>query len=129
MARTTAIARGSQRCGRTVRTMMGMRRRADLTRIIRATMTSVARIATVMTNAIRHVMSRTISLARERFPQRPPAPAPFRGDEYRVRDWSDRGLPPPPEGHHWSYIDGNYVLIAAATGIITSILVSGALGH
>lgn len=41
--------------------MMGMRRRADLTRIIRATMTSVARIATVMTNAIRHVMSRTIS--------------------------------------------------------------------
>ena len=29
-----------------------------------------------------------------------PAPAPFRGDEYRVRDWSDRGLPPPPEGHH-----------------------------
>lgn len=58
-----------------------------------------------------------------------PAPAPFRGDEYRVRDWSDRGLPPPPEGHHWSYIDGNYVLIAAATGIITSILVSGALGH
>lgn len=23
-----------------------------------------------------------------------PAPAPFRGDEYRVRDWSDRGLPP-----------------------------------
>lgn len=58
-----------------------------------------------------------------------PAPAPFRGDEYRVRDWSDRGLPPPPEGHHWSYIDGNCVLIAAATGIITSILVSGALGH
>ena len=41
----------------------------------------------------------------------------------------NRSLPPPPEGHHWSYIDGNYVLIAAATGIITSILVSGALGH
>ncbi len=35
----------------------------------------------------------------------------------------------PPEGHRWSYIDGNYVLIAAAYGIITSILVSGALGH
>ncbi len=130
MARTTAIARGSQRCGRTVRTMMGMRRRADLTRIIRATMTSVARIATVMTNAIRHVMSRTISPWRGNdFRKGHPAPAPFRGDEYRVRDWSDRGLPPPPEGHHWSHIDGNYVLIAAATGIITSILVSGALGH
>ena len=58
-----------------------------------------------------------------------PAPAPFRGDEYRVRDRSDPHLPPPPEGHHWSYIDGNYVLIAAATGIITTNLVSGALGH
>lgn len=42
-------------------TMTGMHRRADLTRIIRATMTSVARIATAMTNAIWHVMSRTIS--------------------------------------------------------------------
>lgn len=38
-----------------------LHRRADLTRIIRATMTSVARIATAMTNAIWHVMSRTIS--------------------------------------------------------------------
>ena len=45
----------------TVWTMTGMHRRADLTRIIRATMTSVARIATAMTNAIWHVMSRTIS--------------------------------------------------------------------
>lgn len=33
----------------------------DLTRIIRATMTSMARIAKAMTNAIWHVMSRTIS--------------------------------------------------------------------
>ncbi len=55
------IVRGNPRCGRTVRTMTGMHRRADLTRIIRATMTSVARIATAMTNAIWHVMSRTIS--------------------------------------------------------------------
>ena len=107
-----------------------MHRRADLTRIIRATMTSVARIATAMTNAIWHVMSRNHFAWRGNdFRKGHPAPAPFRGDEYRVRDWSDRGLPPPPEGHHWSYIDGNYVLIAAATGIITSILVSGALGH
>lgn len=130
MARTTAIVRGNPRCGRTVRTMTGMHRRADLTRIIRATMTSVARIATAMTNAIWHVMSRNHFAWRGNdFRKGHPAPAPFRGDEYRVRDWSDRGLPPPPEGHHWSYIDGNYVLIAAATGIITSILVSGALGH
>ena len=58
-----------------------------------------------------------------------PAPEHYRGDHYRVNDWNGRGLPRPPEGQHWSYINGNYVLIAAATGIITSILVSGALGH
>ena len=103
-----------------------MHRRADLTRIIRATMTSVVRIAKAMTNA-RHEQDHFAWRGND-FRKGHPAPAPFRGDEYRVRDWSDRGLPPPPEGHHWSYIDGNYVLIAAATGIITSILVSGALG-
>lgn len=55
------------------------------------------------------------------------APERFRGDDYRLSDWRDRGLPAPPHGQHWAYIDGNYVLIAAATGIITSILLSGAM--
>ncbi|MEF3111243.1 RcnB family protein [Raoultella sp. WB_B2P2-3] len=58
-----------------------------------------------------------------------PAPERFRGNAYRINDWNDRGLPAPPQGQHWSYIDGNYVLIAAATGIITSILVNGLLNH
>ncbi|HHG8773766.1 TPA: RcnB family protein [Raoultella planticola] len=58
-----------------------------------------------------------------------PAPAHFRGNDYRISDWNDRGLPRPPQGQHWSYINGNYVLIAAATGIITSILVNGALSR
>ena len=58
-----------------------------------------------------------------------PAPERYRGNEYRVSNWNDRGLPPPPQGQHWSYINGNYVLIAAATGIITSILVNGVLSH
>lgn len=58
-----------------------------------------------------------------------PAPERFRGNDYRINDWNDRGLPAPPHGQHWSYIDGNYVLIAAATGIITSILINGALSH
>ena len=58
-----------------------------------------------------------------------PAPERFRGNDYRVNDWNDRGLPAPPRGQHWSYIDGNYVLIAPATGIITSILINGALNH
>jgi|SRR5476649_1356195 len=51
-----------------------------------------------------------------------PAPRRFRGDEYRVNDWRERGLREPPRGEHWAYVDGNYVLIAVATGIITSII-------
>lgn len=58
-----------------------------------------------------------------------PAPERYRGNDYRINDWNGRGLPAPPRGQHWSYIDGNYVLIAAATGIITSILINGALSH
>lgn len=55
-----------------------------------------------------------------------PAPPEFRGPHYRVDDWRDRGLYEPPRGEHWAYIDGNYVLVAAATGIITAILLNGA---
>ncbi|OON38736.1 hypothetical protein BTJ39_16735 [Izhakiella australiensis] len=55
-----------------------------------------------------------------------PVPPDYR-DGYRVDDWHARGLRQPPQGEHWAYIDGNYVLIAAATGIITSIILSSAL--
>lgn len=55
-----------------------------------------------------------------------PLPPHFRGNDYRVNDWRDRGLGVPPRGEHWAYIDGNYVLIAAATGVITSILLNNA---
>ena len=58
-----------------------------------------------------------------------PAPERFRGDDYRVDDWHDRGLDEPPRGEHWAYVDGNYVLIAAATGVITSIILGNVLGH
>lgn len=61
------------------------------------------------------------------FRQGQPAPRAFRSHDYRVNDWHARGLPSPPDGQHWSYIDGRYVLIAATTGIITSILLNGAL--
>lgn len=55
-----------------------------------------------------------------------PVPPHFRDDDYRVSDWHARGLREPPRGEHWAYIDGNYVLIAAATGVITSILLNNA---
>ncbi|WP_380184314.1 RcnB family protein [Kalamiella sp. sgz302252] len=55
-----------------------------------------------------------------------PLPPRFRGHDYRVDDWRDRGLHEPPRGERWAYIDGNYVLIAAATGVITSILLNNA---
>ncbi|MFP1926105.1 RcnB family protein [Lonsdalea quercina] len=58
-----------------------------------------------------------------------PAPTRYRGNDYRVNDWRARGLRQPPSGQHWAYIDGNYVLIAAATGVITSIILNSALQH
>ncbi|WP_192456370.1 RcnB family protein [Musicola keenii] len=56
-----------------------------------------------------------------------PVPRDFRWDRYRVDDWRGRGLYAPPSGYRWAYIDGNYVLIAVATGIITSIIINSAL--
>ncbi len=55
-----------------------------------------------------------------------PMPPHFRDDRYWVSDWRGYGLPSPPPGHRWSYIDGNYVLIAVATGVITSIILNNA---
>ena len=57
------------------------------------------------------------------------APQEFRGDRYRVNDWRERGLHEPPHGEYWSNINGNYVLIAAATGVITSIILNSAVNH
>ncbi|WP_413726916.1 RcnB family protein [Sodalis sp. RH16] len=58
-----------------------------------------------------------------------PLPPPYRGDYYRVHDWRHRGLQSPPRGHYWAYIDGRYVMVAAATGVITAIIMGNALGY
>lgn len=55
-----------------------------------------------------------------------PAPREYCGEDYRIDDWRERGLREPPPGQHWADIDGNYVLIAAATGIITSLILNNA---
>jgi len=44
---------------------------------------------------------------------------------YVVSDWSRRGLRAPPRGYRWVREDnnsGDYLLVAAATGLIASIL-------
>jgi len=56
-----------------------------------------------------------------------PVPPAYRGDHYRVADWHERGLREPPRGYHWADIDGNYVLIAAATGVITALVLNSAM--
>lgn len=49
-------------------------------------------------------------------------PTSYRGSHYRVNDWRDRGLPPPPSGHRWVHVKGEYILVAVASGVIANIL-------
>ena len=39
-----------------------------------------------------------------------------------VRDWRAQGLRQAPRGHEWRRIDGRYLLVAVATGVITDIV-------
>lgn len=45
-------------------------------------------------------------------------------DRYWVNDWHRHGLGTPPHGQRWANINGNYVLIAVATGVITSLILN-----
>ncbi|WP_044100910.1 RcnB family protein, partial [Xanthomonas citri] len=40
----------------------------------------------------------------------------------RVADYHKHHLKPPPRGHEWRRVDNTYVLIAVATGLITSVV-------
>lgn len=70
-------------------------------------------------------MPRHFSYRGHNFERGRSVPDEFRGPSYRVDDWRGRGLPSPPRGQHWAYIDGNYLLVAATTGIITSLILNG----
>ncbi|PVZ88710.1 hypothetical protein C9426_07770 [Serratia sp. S1B] len=48
-------------------------------------------------------------------------PRDYMDDRYYV-DWHERRLPPPPYGHRWMQIDGDFVLVAVASSVITQIL-------
>lgn len=41
-------------------------------------------------------------------------------------DYREHHLKAPPRGHEWRLVDGNYVLAAVATGVITSVAVAEA---
>lgn len=51
-------------------------------------------------------------------------PPEYYNERYYVHNWYDYQLPPPPPQHRWAYVDGRYVLVAVATGIIAQILLS-----
>jgi Ni/Co efflux regulator RcnB len=52
-------------------------------------------------------------------------PYEYRAHRYWVNDWRARHLAPPPYGYQWVETDGgDVVLVALATGIIASILLS-----
>jgi Ni/Co efflux regulator RcnB len=44
---------------------------------------------------------------------------------YYVQDWGYYGLRPPPPGYRWIYADGNFVMMAAATGLIADLVIHG----
>lgn len=50
-------------------------------------------------------------------------PRAYRG--YYVQDPYYYGLRAPPPGHRWVYADGNFVLMALATGLIASVVANG----
>lgn len=52
-------------------------------------------------------------------------PEKFRGAGYQVNDWRSHDLPAPPRGHRWVRVNGDYVLVAIATGVIAQILLGG----
>lgn len=49
-------------------------------------------------------------------------PPAYRG--FYVQDWGYYGLRPPPRGYRWVYADGNFVLMAVATGLIADIILN-----
>jgi len=49
-------------------------------------------------------------------------PNQYWGPRYVVNDWRGHHLSPPPRGYHWVQVNGDFVLVAVATGIILDTL-------
>ncbi|HEY9234642.1 MULTISPECIES: RcnB family protein [Phenylobacterium] len=50
-------------------------------------------------------------------------PPAYRAERYRITNYRTYHLPPPPRGYYYTRVDNDVVLTAAATGIITSVIV------
>ena len=44
-------------------------------------------------------------------------------------DYKQHHLRAPPHGYEWRMVDGNYILAAAATGVIASVVAASIAGH
>ncbi|WP_213765508.1 RcnB family protein [Caballeronia sp. dw_19] len=51
-------------------------------------------------------------------------PGDYRDRRYVVDNWRDEGLQPPPGGYQWVSLNGGYVLVAIATGVIANIILA-----
>ncbi|MEW9572901.1 RcnB family protein [Rhodanobacter sp. Si-c] len=52
-------------------------------------------------------------------------PNDYRNNRYVVSDWRSEHLREPPQGYHWVRSDnGDFLLVAVTTGVISSILLS-----
>lgn len=49
-------------------------------------------------------------------------PQAYRGRAYYVNDWRAYRLSAPPRGHRWVNVNGDYILVAVASSIITQVL-------
>lgn len=52
-------------------------------------------------------------------------PPQYRAPRYVVHDWRGHRLQRPPRGHHWVHYGGDYLLVAAASGVITQLIIHG----
>lgn len=51
-------------------------------------------------------------------------PKSYRARHHVVQDWRHRHLAPPPRGHQWVKAGSDYLLVALASGIIASIVLT-----
>ena len=48
----------------------------------------------------------------------------YRNRQYVVDNWHEHGLRQPPRGYQWVGVGGDYLLVAAASGVIAQVILS-----